>query len=40
MCLVSLTWPNSFPKIYLQAQILKTLTPCDLENEVATPKIL
>ena len=30
--------PNSFPKICPQAQIAKTLTSGDLENEVATPK--
>ena len=31
--------PNGFPKICPQAQISKTLTPGDIENEVATPKI-
>ena len=30
--------PNIFPKICLQAPILKTLTPGDLEKEVVTPK--
>ena len=31
--------PNSFPKIWPQAQISTKLTPDDLENEVATLKI-